>query len=141
MPIAEGKMENADTLSYPSSSAPRRVFNIVELLEEIFMYRVLDDRQIPSPGGAPLLLAHVNRQWRSVALNSPKLWSRLHLVFDERICSNQQLLEGYLSVLSFWMAQSRPLPIDLHIDVQKFFGVKEMDSGSSKWKHRPNVTN
>jgi len=54
-----------------------------EIIEEVFDYCLPDntlDQKQPNVRIAPMLLCHVCSQWRSIALQSPKLWMCLYHV-------------------------------------------------------------
>lgn len=119
------------------SSATSRVLNIDELLGIVFALCLKEDclkedgegvddsrewalrfdgnRRYPCPSvkEAPLQLAHVCHHWRSVAFDTPKLWSRLHLELSRQLCKDIPRMEGRLSALQFWLARSRSNPISV----------------------------
>lgn len=117
------------------TSAVSQVFNLHELLGTVFIFCLEDEGkdnfdnsgmwtlivdascQYPRPSEheAPLLLAHVCRHWRTVALNNPRLWSRLQLEFSMQLCKDVPRMEGQLSALQFWLALSRSIPISVRL--------------------------
>lgn len=76
---------------------------------------VSSDLQYPQPSEkeAPLLLAHVCRHWRQLALDTPRLWTRLFLLFDGKVIRSARLLNSQYDALSFWLERSRSLPISI----------------------------
>lgn len=120
---------------YGSSSlttARSQVLGIDDLLAMIFLACLPDDRekvfwlyewtlnvssdlQYPQPSekDAPLLLAHVCRHWRQLALDTPRLWTRLFLLFDGKVTQSARLLNSQYDALSFWLDRSRSLPISI----------------------------
>lgn len=112
--------------------ATLRVLNIPELLGIIFTFCFPEDREqepysytwslnvashlqyvYPSENDVPLSLAHVSTLWRSVALATPKLWTRLGLHLDGRDDGVQP--QALLDALLFWLERSRSLPISVRI--------------------------
>ncbi|KAJ6556844.1 hypothetical protein DFH09DRAFT_890059, partial [Mycena vulgaris] len=56
-------------ISYPVLSLPP------EITSKIFVMSLPPDRWTePSPHPAPLLLAQICREWRSISLDTPELW-------------------------------------------------------------------
>lgn len=82
------------------------------------------DRQYlrPSEGETPLLVAHVCRSWRNVALDTPMLWAHLHLEFSRELCKDTQRLEGQKSALKFWLSHSRNIPVSVRLRISLLFG-------------------
>ncbi|KAF8903869.1 hypothetical protein CPB84DRAFT_1773585 [Gymnopilus junonius] len=60
-----------------------------DALHEIF-YHCLSTHRNPiiSSSEAPVLLTHVCRKWRAIALSSPRLWSQLHITFSDAYRAN-----------------------------------------------------
>lgn len=125
--------------------ATLRVLNIPELLGIIFTFCFPEDREqepysytwslnvashlqylYPSENEVPLSLAHVSTLWRSVALATPKLWTRLGLHLDGRDDGVQP--QALLDALLFWLERSRPLPISVCIS-----GGEDIES-NALWK-------
>ncbi|KAF7366552.1 F-box domain-containing protein [Mycena sanguinolenta] len=56
-----------------------------EIISEIFVYSSLPSplglETIPNPRYAPMLLLHVCRAWRAIAITTPRLWANLWLEF------------------------------------------------------------
>lgn len=115
-----------------TGTARSQVLGIDDLLAMIFLECLPDDRekvlwcfewtldvssdlQYPQPSEkvAPLLLAHVCRHWRQLALDTPRLWTRLFLLFDGKVIRSARLLNSQYDALSFWLERSRSLPISI----------------------------
>lgn len=115
-----------------TGTARSQVLGIDDLLAMIFLECLPEDRekvfwcfewtldvssdlQYPQPSEkeAPLLLAHVCRHWRQLALDTPRLWTRLFLLFDGKVIRSARLLNSQYDALSFWLERSRSLPISI----------------------------
>lgn len=124
--------------------AALRVLNIPELLGIIFTFCFPEDREqepysytwslnvashlqclYPSEKDVPLSLAHVSTLWRSVALATPKLWTRLSLHMDSR--EDGVRPRALLDALLFWLERSRSLPISVRISCDKDFDAYSFD--------------
>lgn len=129
-----------------ATSAASRVLNTDELLGMVFTSCLKDDGvalenstnwrldlsehcQYPRPSGteAPLLLAHICRHWRNVALDTPNLWAQLRLEIPRNFLSETSRLEGRLCALHFWLAHSRSTPISVRLclDNQYVWNAKQ----------------
>ncbi|KAJ7679110.1 hypothetical protein DFH06DRAFT_1165736, partial [Mycena polygramma] len=94
-----------DSLTFPVISLP------VEITSQIFLHCIPDDPLNSDSFNAAVVLGHVCRQWRDIALALPDLWSAWSLAIDGNI-SRTRLLTG----LNLWLARShnRPLSFRLH---------------------------
>lgn len=120
--------------------AALRVLNIPELLGIVFTFCFPEDREqepysytwslnvashlqylYPSGTEVPLSLTHVSTLWRSVALATPKLWTRLGLHLDSR--EDGVRPQALLDALVLWLERSRSLPISVRISCDKDFDV------------------
>lgn len=96
------------------------VLNSPELLGKIFL-RCLpdaeDDDNLPgySPLEAPVVLTHVSKTWRGVALAYRLLWSRLSLCLWTSTFQSEDGLRFPCGILSEWLRRSSPLPFSLKI--------------------------
>ncbi|KAJ7471748.1 hypothetical protein FB451DRAFT_305972 [Mycena latifolia] len=93
--------------AYPILSLP------VEITSEIFL-QCLDGRPIkPDLLQVPLVLTRVCSAWRKIALNIPRLWSCLTLVFDE---SPPVYRQPSAALVDTWLARggSTPLVMDVN---------------------------
>lgn len=101
-------------------TASEIVLNSPELLGEIFlkcMPDTEDDNEPPthSPLEAPVVLTHVNKAWRAVALAYHRPWSRLRLCFKTSTFSLDAGLKLPCAILSEWLRRSSPLPFSLKV--------------------------
>ncbi|KAK1231633.1 hypothetical protein PQX77_005256, partial [Marasmius sp. AFHP31] len=72
---------------------------------------------------APLLLTAVCRDWREIALNTPRLWSSVHFSVSNPLptTNSDQLFpkreEAYLQGIKLWLDRSgsRPLTLSIHM--------------------------
>jgi hypothetical protein len=108
----------------------RRVPN--ELLQHIFIYTI-PTKHFPTTSfsDAPLALTRVCRAWRSVALNTPQLWSSIHIVSLPEAESSFKEVTAYTTRLDSWFQAARGLPLSIslfsaldytaHRDVDKEF--------------------
>lgn len=131
--MGEGQPEIDACLPVPQSSLSC-VLRIAELLSMIFLLCIPEDgkeldhpddwslstgheRHFPGPSGmkAPLLLAHVCQHWRIVALSTPRLWARIHLMFTENDSVNHHLSKRRLDALLFWLNHSCSVPISVFL--------------------------
>ncbi|KAJ7578060.1 hypothetical protein C8J56DRAFT_898743 [Mycena floridula] len=78
-----------------------------ELLSEIFHLCVLDakTKTLGMGSEAPLVLCWICKPWRSVALSTPRLWTRLD--FNPRIWNKK----GVMQLTERWLMRSGTLPI------------------------------
>ncbi|KAK0467842.1 uncharacterized protein EV420DRAFT_430938 [Desarmillaria tabescens] len=81
-----------------------------ELIINIFFHCLPDD-SYPSLHGnaAPVLLAHVCRSWRSLALSVSRLWSSFEIDFHNGYATPQ------LEALEFWLKHSKEQPLSFNI--------------------------
>lgn len=85
-----------------------------ELIAEIFMHCLEPYSRITTRRYAPMLLLHVCRAWRSIALSTPGLWATLNVDFN---CLPQTLLEtGNLDkVIDDHVARAGTSPLSIQI--------------------------
>ncbi|KAK0231271.1 hypothetical protein IW262DRAFT_472941 [Armillaria fumosa] len=113
-----------------------------ELIITIF-FHCLPDNSYPSLHGdaAPLLLSHICRSWRSLALSVSRLWSSFEIDFHNGYATPR------LEALEFWLKHSKeqPLSFDIiyepptHTTRRVFQGqstafVKALLRHSSRWR-------
>ncbi|TFK40322.1 hypothetical protein BDQ12DRAFT_680744 [Crucibulum laeve] len=104
-----------------------------ELLVEIFIHCLPKHPFIiPSRVQAPLVLTQICREWRTIALSTPTLWSSLHINYHDR---SKDIPSTIL-----WLSRSgdRPLSISLSIDFneQRHQGILDVLSAHShRWQH------
>ncbi|KAF7375550.1 F-box domain-containing protein [Mycena sanguinolenta] len=90
----------ADAIIYPVLSLP------LDITAEIFLRCIppqSDLRQARSE--APFLLAQICRQWRQIALDTPRLWRSL--IFNHE--------EASIELLQLWLSRSGSLPLNLDL--------------------------
>ncbi|KAJ7311470.1 hypothetical protein DFH08DRAFT_1087834 [Mycena albidolilacea] len=103
------------------SALSRRVLALPpEVLAEIFFFCLPFDEDLlvtPDPGSAPLVLCAVCRQWRSVALSTPKLWSSI--VFESDLVdigiSTPESAALYVDFCHEWLSRARSAPLSLQL--------------------------
>ncbi|KAJ7311500.1 hypothetical protein DFH08DRAFT_943826 [Mycena albidolilacea] len=90
-----------------------------ELLAEIFLFCLpFDEDGLPiraDPDEAPLNLCAVCRQWRSITLTTPKLWSSLFLDNLIRYGPVSQAL--YVDLCHKWLARAQSTPLLISLDM------------------------
>ncbi|KAJ7864853.1 hypothetical protein B0H14DRAFT_3443371 [Mycena olivaceomarginata] len=94
--------------------APRRHILALppELLADIFFFCLPFDEDLivrPDPDDAPLVLCAVCRQWRALALTTPKLWSSVYFVWD--FWEPNAAL--YVDLCRNWISRARSTPLSL----------------------------
>jgi hypothetical protein len=97
-----------------------------ELTSEIFLYCLPDSDFIhPDPFTAPLLLCHVCRPWRHIALDTPGIWASLHLNLAwfcppyEEAEEEEEEAEELLDLPAFfrdWISNARNMPLSVHVE-------------------------
>ncbi|KAJ7279654.1 hypothetical protein C8J57DRAFT_1464963 [Mycena rebaudengoi] len=75
-----------------------------EITAEIFLLCLPDFATAPEPSSAPLLLGQICKQWRGVALSTPRLWCSLTL---SKLVS--------LDLIHDWLERAGSVPLSLHI--------------------------
>ncbi|THH16266.1 hypothetical protein EW146_g4337 [Bondarzewia mesenterica] len=85
-----------------------------EVISEIFFHALPDDpRQPISIDAVPILLTRVCKQWRTIALSSPRLWNEFS-ISDTRAWSDESI-ESFCNVVDAWLPLSGALPISCHL--------------------------
>ncbi|KAJ7036614.1 hypothetical protein C8F04DRAFT_1095119 [Mycena alexandri] len=77
-----------------------------EILAEIFVHCLPGS---PDPQDAPYLLCHVCRQFREVAVSTPRLWSSLCVSFNDA----KRYLDFCRNGVEIWLSRARSLPLSL----------------------------
>ncbi|KAJ3804735.1 hypothetical protein F5876DRAFT_82673 [Lentinula aff. lateritia] len=92
-----------------------------ETLADIFVWCLPADRNATrSLKEAPLLLTTICRNWRQVALDTPRLWTSLHIFLPPHM-SNIAVLKRAIGVKT-WLQRSGSLPLSISFHVKPLFG-------------------
>ncbi|KAJ7472644.1 hypothetical protein FB451DRAFT_1250241 [Mycena latifolia] len=111
-----------------------------DVVAEIFTAALPSDRNsVMSGAESPLLLCHLCRAWRRLALSTPRLWTTLHIVAPG---TPSKLLE-IDKCIDAWLSRSGSLPLSISIarsqtaafgfDVSKL--VETLIRFSNRWNH------
>ncbi|KAJ7472621.1 hypothetical protein FB451DRAFT_1089498 [Mycena latifolia] len=111
-----------------------------DVVAEIFAAALPSDRNAVMSGDeSPLLLCHICRAWRRLALATPRLWATLHIVAPG---TPSELLE-IDECINAWLSRSGSLPLSISIvrcqttafefDISKL--VKTLMRFSNRWNH------
>ncbi|KAJ7163419.1 hypothetical protein C8R43DRAFT_946864 [Mycena crocata] len=99
-------IEACAALASPARTLPS------EVVAEIFLASVeTDGNAIISAKKPPLLLCHICRAWRNVALSTHRLWTSLHIVAPS--CGSR--LAEINEVVDSWLSRSGVLPLSVSI--------------------------
>ncbi|KAJ7759170.1 hypothetical protein B0H16DRAFT_1534664 [Mycena metata] len=79
-----------------------------EILAEIFLH-CLPKSPGPDPQNAPYSLCRVCRQFRAVAVSTPRLWSSLNVEFNEKTADEMD------DICRIWISRARSLPLSLYL--------------------------
>ncbi|KAG1868278.1 hypothetical protein DFJ58DRAFT_678728, partial [Suillus subalutaceus] len=98
-----------------SNISPRQFSSAIwrlptEILSQIFLYCLPEDKEFPSPirSQAPLLLTGICRRWREVAVDLPSLWCTLQLTADNHWYRRARFYDSWLK-----RSAGRPLSLTL----------------------------
>ncbi|KAJ6606018.1 hypothetical protein DFH09DRAFT_1269122 [Mycena vulgaris] len=97
-----------DVVTYPVLTLP------TEITTEIFLLCLPQRAQEPRRRAAPLLLGGICRDWRGIALSTPRLWSVLQLTLDKSRPRPELLSE----LLSAWLSRSGAQPLKLSLSYE-----------------------
>ncbi|KIK62009.1 hypothetical protein GYMLUDRAFT_165539, partial [Collybiopsis luxurians FD-317 M1] len=89
-----------------------------ETLAEIFKWCLPSETMfgVRSLKHAPLLLTMVCRDWRRVAIETPRLWSSLHIYFPPHIAQDAQgAASQRIAGVNLWLQRSRTLPVSISL--------------------------
>ncbi|THV00106.1 hypothetical protein K435DRAFT_775773 [Dendrothele bispora CBS 962.96] len=90
-----------------------------EILSEIFLSSIddpMDDpRDVEHTIYRPLIISHISRYCRDVALSTPRLWSRLFLPISSSISYHGHNIQAQTEIAEAWLARSASCPLQLHI--------------------------
>ncbi|KAF7337044.1 hypothetical protein MVEN_02141500 [Mycena venus] len=83
-----------------------------DVMVEIFTACLPSERNaIMSGAEAPLLLCHVSRAWRNLALSTPRLWASLHIVAPGDYGKCLQINQ----IVDIWLSRSGALPLSISL--------------------------
>lgn len=114
-------------------SSPISVLIPPEILTQIFFHCLPSEQfPIPSHNEAPLLLTRISSYWRTLAINTPDLWSALHINYKDPAED--------IPATNLWLKRStnRPLSLSLAIDFGEQSQQAILDAlcrHSNRWKH------
>ena len=114
-------------------SSPISLLIPPEILSQIFLYCIPSEQfPIPSHNEAPLLLTRISSYWRTLAINTPDLWSAFHINYKDPAED--------IPATNLWLKRStnRPLSLSLAIDFGEQSQQAILDAlcrHSSRWKH------
>ncbi|KAJ7645814.1 hypothetical protein B0H17DRAFT_1103695 [Mycena rosella] len=121
-----------DSIFYPILTVP------AEIMEEIFVFCLPDngdDPLVPDPSVAPLVLLKVCKQWRSIALSTPRLWCSI------RVNLRSQQFKRSLPLLECWLARARSRPLSVAVVYATFkespspdFLIQSLTRSSEQWQ-------
>ncbi|KAJ4472830.1 hypothetical protein C8J55DRAFT_141660 [Lentinula edodes] len=93
-----------------------------ETLADIFVWCLPADRNaVRSLKEAPLLLTTICRNWRQVALDTPRLWTSLHIFLPPHM-SDIAVSKRAIGVKT-WLQRSGSLPLSISFHVKPHFGA------------------
>ncbi|KAJ6485900.1 hypothetical protein C8R45DRAFT_998331 [Mycena sanguinolenta] len=83
-----------------------------EIMSDIFLHCLPDEEFIDPTwsGRAPFLLCHICRQWRRIAMNTPRLWASLYIDY------NWFGQTGTDTFLCDWVSRAKDVPLALRVD-------------------------
>lgn len=87
-----------------------------ETLGEIFMYCLPSDTQpfsVRDMKQAPLLITTICRHWRRVSIDTPMLWSSLHIHLPYRL--SEEVAFRRITGVNLWLERSATLPISVSL--------------------------
>ncbi|KAJ7447138.1 hypothetical protein B0H11DRAFT_2083460 [Mycena galericulata] len=89
-----------------------------DVVAEIFTHALPFNRNsILSGVEAPLLLCHICRAWRGLALATPQLWATLHIVTSSY--STREKLEQVNAAARIWLSRSGALPLSISVVISR----------------------
>ncbi|KAJ7730705.1 hypothetical protein DFH07DRAFT_1065961 [Mycena maculata] len=118
-------------------SSVRRV--PTDIMQEIFVASLPSGQNSTiTEQDAPLLLCHICRAWRSLALSTPRLWASLHISvpYGDRISSMN-------NVVNEWLSRSGILPLSISVafiprvpdSAPTSMLLNTLVNFSSRWEH------
>ncbi|KAL1748311.1 hypothetical protein HDZ31DRAFT_71711 [Schizophyllum fasciatum] len=115
-PLDEAAMASAPSASFDEAAPPRAAVHGVppEVLVDVFAATAALRRESPSSTSTPLLLSHVCRRWRDIALSAPELWTCIDIALST---INSHTLNGALETLALHQACSGTRALDVRLDI------------------------
>ncbi|KAJ7094411.1 hypothetical protein C8R44DRAFT_890436 [Mycena epipterygia] len=94
-----------DSIIYPILTIPP------EITTEIFVHCLPASRRLDvvNPEEAPLLLTHVCRDWREIAISTPALWTTLYIEADDRQAH-------FSAIVKMWLTRTGQCPLSVRIN-------------------------
>jgi hypothetical protein len=101
-----GLKEQLDSVAYPVLTLPP------EMTSEIFIYCLPSKREmdVVNPNEAPLLLMHVCRAWRQLAISTPALWTTFDIYHP-----GPSSLPCLTEIAQTWFERARKCPLSVRI--------------------------
>lgn len=118
--ILDGLTRERDTaraakLSYQALLSPVRRL-LPEIIQTIFIYCLPTDRNSDMrPTEASILLGHICRHWRTLALATPEIWSALHIVSQKYGQCSFSRLEQRRQGIETFLACSGTVPLNISL--------------------------
>ncbi|KAJ7253527.1 hypothetical protein C8J57DRAFT_1348365 [Mycena rebaudengoi] len=113
----------------------------VDIVRSIFLAALPTTRNAAISGDEPpLLLCRICQAWRDLALSTPRLWARLHIVAPP---SDSHLVQTVRDMVDTWLSRSGTLPLSISLTLSKT-ASQETDVSdlfqtlirhSLRWKH------
>ncbi|KAJ7767218.1 hypothetical protein B0H16DRAFT_1366539 [Mycena metata] len=94
-----------------------------DVVAEIFTASVPLDRNAVIDGTkSPLLLCHICRAWRNLAISTPRLWTSLHIVAP----ATPMQVERLNTIVDLWLSRTGVLPLSISV-AQSFRAESDSD--------------
>ncbi|KAJ7271225.1 hypothetical protein C8J57DRAFT_1180287 [Mycena rebaudengoi] len=77
-----------------------------DITSEIFVHCLLNDKPLPHPDHAPIVLTRICQEWRVFALNTPRIWSVVRGV-------SGHLDAKYIHLFESWVARAQNCPLSI----------------------------
>ncbi|KAJ7271205.1 hypothetical protein C8J57DRAFT_1033315, partial [Mycena rebaudengoi] len=83
-----------------------------DITSEIFTHCLLGNEPLPHPDHAPILLTRICQEWRTIALNTPRIWSVVRGVFGWRAVD---AMPKFLHLFEIWLARAQSCPLSITV--------------------------